>query len=83
MNRKILLRKLATGALHNVSFRDFDDLVRAFAFVELRVRGSHHVYGHPALPEMVNLQDCNGEAKPYQIRQFLQLVEKYGLNMAQ
>jgi len=30
---------------------------------------------------MVNLQDVNGEAKPYQIRQFLRLVERYNLRL--
>jgi hypothetical protein len=28
---------------------------------------------------MVNLQDIDGMAKPYQIRQFLKLVERYNL----
>jgi hypothetical protein len=27
----------------------------------------------------VNLQDVRGRAKPYQIRQFLRLVERYNL----
>ena len=33
MNRKLLLRKLSSGALHNVALRDFVDLVGAFGFV--------------------------------------------------
>ena len=44
-------------------------------------RGSHHIFAHPALPEMVNLQDVGGEAKPYQIRQFLRLIEKYNITL--
>ncbi len=31
--------------------------------------------------EQLNLQDVGGEAKPYQIRQFLRLVERYDLRM--
>jgi hypothetical protein len=31
--------------------------------------------------ELVNLQDVDGKAKPYQIRQFLRLVERYNLTM--
>jgi hypothetical protein len=31
--------------------------------------------------EAVNLQEYHGQAKPYQVRQFLRLVEKYGLTM--
>ncbi len=30
---------------------------------------------------MVNLQEVNGKAKPYQIHQFLQLVERYNLDL--
>ena len=31
--------------------------------------------------EIINIQNVNGEAKPYQIRQFFSLVEKYNLRM--
>ena len=30
---------------------------------------------------MINLQDLGGEAKPYQIRQFLRLIEKYNITL--
>ena len=55
--------------------------MESFGFKLLRVRGSHHIFGHPAVSEILNLQDVNGQAKPYQMRQFLQLVEKYDLKM--
>ena len=44
-----------------------------------RVSGSHHIFTHPQVRELINLQEVNGQAKPYQIRQFLQLVERYSL----
>jgi hypothetical protein len=31
--------------------------------------------------ELVNLQEVRGQAKPYQIRQFLRLVERYALSL--
>ena len=31
--------------------------------------------------EIINIQNYKGEAKPYQIKQFLSLVEKYNLKM--
>jgi hypothetical protein len=34
---------------------------------------------HPQIRELVNLQEVNGKAKPYQVRQFLRLVELYDL----
>jgi len=36
---------------------------------------------HPQVRELVNLQNVAGKAKPYQIRQFLQLVERYNLQL--
>jgi len=31
--------------------------------------------------ELVNLQNVKGQVKPYQIRQFMELVERYALNL--
>jgi len=31
--------------------------------------------------ELINIQNAAGEAKPYQIRQFLRLVERYKLKL--
>jgi len=81
MNRERLFQRLAQGALQNVAFRDMVKLVEGFGFRLLRISGSHHIFAHPSIPELVNLQDVGGEAKPYQIRQFLRLVERYGLKL--
>jgi len=67
--------------LQNVSFRDMVKLVEGLGFRLLRVTGSHHIFAHPGIPEQVNLQDVGGQAKPYQIRQFLRLVERHGLKL--
>lgn len=34
-----------------------------------------------ALPDLLNLQEVGGKAKPYQIRQFLKLVDQYALRL--
>lgn len=81
MNRRRLLRRLAGGAVHNVRFGDFVDLVEGFGFRLSRVSGSHHIYVHDSVAEPINLQNVNGEAKPYQIRQFLGIVERYNLEL--
>jgi predicted RNA binding protein YcfA (HicA-like mRNA interferase family) len=81
MNRRKLLKKLAQGDLRNVSFADMVSLVKDFGFTLSRTRGSHHLFAHPDIPELINLQDVAGEAKPYQIRQFLRLVEKYNIKL--
>jgi predicted RNA binding protein YcfA (HicA-like mRNA interferase family) len=56
-------------------------MVKGFGFRLERVSGSHHIFIHPAIPELVNLQEVKREAKPYQIRQFLRLVERYNLKL--
>ncbi len=53
-------------------------MVTAFGFEEVRRQGSHRIYQHPT-GAMLNLQEVKGEAKPYQIRQFLKLVERFNL----
>lgn len=81
MNRERLFQRLAQGALQNVAFRDMAKLVEGFGFRLVRITGSHHIFAHPGIPGQVNLQDVGGQAKPYQIRQFLRLVERYGLKL--
>lgn len=76
-----LLRRLLDGALRNVPFRDIRGLVEACGFRLSRVSGSHHIFEHPEVPVLLNLQEVAGEAKPYQIRQFLRLVERYNLKV--
>jgi predicted RNA binding protein YcfA (HicA-like mRNA interferase family) len=81
MNRKKLFKKLAQGDLRNVAFADMVALVRGFGFSLRRTRGGHHIFAHPDIPELVNLQEVAGETKPYQIRQFLRLIEKYNITL--
>ena len=81
MNREKLLKRLAEGALRNVSFRDMVHLIEGFGFRQVRVSGSHHIFSHPTVPELINLQEVAGEAKPYQIRQFMRLIERYNITL--
>jgi len=54
-------------------------LAEGFGFRLARREGSHHIFAHPDIPELLNLQEVKGQAKLYQIRQFLKLVERYSL----
>ena len=47
----------------------------------MRVSGSHHLFVHPAVPELVNLQEVRGQAKPYQLRQVVARVQRYALSV--
>jgi predicted RNA binding protein YcfA (HicA-like mRNA interferase family) len=77
VNRKKLLARLSRNELRNVAFSDMMALVEAFGFRVERTRGSHHILTHPHIAELVDLQEVNGEAKPYQIRQSLRIVERH------
>lgn len=63
----------------DVSLSDFVLLDEAFGFRLSRVSGSHHIFVHEDVKELVNLQNVKGQAKPYQVRQFMALVERYNL----
>jgi len=56
-------------------------VAEAFGFKLDRVSGSHHIFIHPDIPELVNLQNVKGKAKPYQIKQLTKITEKYNLQM--
>ena len=80
MNKRRLLQKILGGS-KNIAFNYIIALVEAFGFRLARINGSHHIFTHPEIKELVNLQNVGGQAKPYQIKQFLRLVERYDLRM--
>ena len=67
----------------SVSFRDFVAMVEAFGFVQARTKGSHRSYAHPACNALLVLQPKGKDAKRYQVREFLAIVEEYGLKLGQ
>ncbi len=75
---KLLLRILRFGSDANVAFADLCALLRNLGFAE-RLRGSHHIFTRPNIPERLNLQESGGDAKIYQIRQVRKLILKYDL----
>jgi predicted RNA binding protein YcfA (HicA-like mRNA interferase family) len=64
-----------------VSFRDFERLLKAFGFELDRTVGSHRQYVHSAIPRSFPVQPAGKDAKRYQVREFLELVERYALHL--
>jgi hypothetical protein len=56
-------------------------IAEAFGFRLDRVSGSPHIFTHPGVPELINLQNVNGKAKPYQLKQLLNIIEQHNLHM--
>ena len=80
MNPHKLFRKALNGP-KNLPFHDFLQLARAFGFQLARTNGSHHILIHDEVREPLNLQEVDGKAKPYQVRQFLRIVEDNDLTL--
>jgi predicted RNA binding protein YcfA (HicA-like mRNA interferase family) len=80
VSRKALLRRILAGS-RNVSFEDFEYLIQGFGFRLARQRGSHFIFTREGIRELINIQPLRSEAKPYQIRQFLKIVEAYNLEL--
>ncbi|MBI4028639.1 MAG: type II toxin-antitoxin system HicA family toxin [Verrucomicrobia bacterium] len=80
MKARKTLQKILSGS-KNIRFGEMTALVQAFGFHLARVSGSHHIFSRAQIKEMVNLQEVHGQAKPYQIRQFIHLVERYNLEL--
>jgi hypothetical protein len=59
----------------------FDDLCKVcdYYFGEPRMKGSHNIYKTPWQGDpRINIQNDNGKAKAYQVRQIVLAIEKLG-----
>lgn len=81
MSKKQKLLRRILNNHKDVSFKDLTTLIEAFGFTLSRINGSHHIFTHPRIPEVVNIQNVKGNAKPYQVRQFLTLIETHNLTL--
>ena len=39
------------------------------------------MFVHPSITELVTIQEIDGQAKPYQLRQIIRLIERYALKL--
>ena len=76
-----LYAMLMQSTNRSVDYRDFIALVEAFGFVQARTKGSHRSFAHPTCPKLLVLQPNGKEAKRYQVREFLDIVEGFGLTL--
>jgi predicted RNA binding protein YcfA (HicA-like mRNA interferase family) len=76
-----LYELLLQSASRSIAYRDFEKLVIAFGFKYVRMNGSHAIYTHPKLQRPFPIQPEGKDAKRYQVRELLELVEEYGLTL--
>lgn len=68
MKKAKLLAKLLSGS-KNIKFSDAAACAEAFGFRLDRINGGHHIFVHPEIGELLNLQNVKGKAKNYQVKQ--------------
>jgi hypothetical protein len=70
----------AKNSPQNLAFEEFCWLCERFGMAERRHAGSHRVYKRMQEPIFaLSIQSDKGRAKPYQVKQFLDLLEEHGL----
>lgn len=62
----------------NIEFKGLCQLLIRLGFEE-RIRGSHHIYTHERIAEILNFQPKGRLAKPYQVRQLRNILLAYRL----
>jgi len=60
MKPRRLLKRIVVSP-HNVRFHDLLALTGVLGFRVVRIEGSHHILSHPAIPELLNLQEVKGK----------------------
>lgn len=63
----------------NVSFDDICKAAELFGFRFRGGKGSHKIFVRTGIREMLNFQEVKGNAKPYQVKQFVKIIEKNNL----
>ena len=80
MKKRKLLQKLLSCS-KGIRFSEAVTCAESFGFRLARINGSHHIFVHPDVSELINLQNVKGKAKPYQVKQLLEIIERYNLQM--
>ena len=76
-----LYAQLLQSTNRSIDFRDFIAMIEAFGFENIRAKGSHRSYAHSNCPRLLVLQPKGKDAKRYQVREFLDIIEEFGLTM--
>ncbi len=77
--RKVEVYEKLKNNPKNVRFEELCKAAEIFDFKFRGGKGDHRVYVREGVKEILNFQNVKGEAKPYQVRQLLKVIEKYNL----
>ena len=77
---KLLRRIFAGKSDANIWFSDLRQLLVRLGFDE-RIKGDHHIFTKDGVEEIPNLQPKGSMAKPYQVKQVLNVIVRYKLGL--
>jgi hypothetical protein len=75
------LEKLSAAIRNNpksVRFEEACKVAETLGFIHTGGKGSHRAYGKDNEPLILNFQNRNGYILPYQARQLIDMINKYG-----
>lgn len=78
MTRREKLLAAIRNNPRSVRFTDACRVAEAIGFVRAGGKGSHTVYAKSGEPTILNFQNRNGYIPPYQARQLMEMMDKYG-----
>lgn len=78
MAESVLIRVLRGSSDSGIRFGDLRALLLKLGFAE-RIKGSHHIFTHEGVAEILNLQAKKSMAKPYQVKQVRKVLVQYKL----
>lgn len=78
MNKRRLFEEIKYNP-KDVRFERICNIAESFGFRFRGGKGSHRIYVREGIKELLNFQSVKGKAKPYQVKQFIKIIEKYNL----
>lgn len=79
MNQKVYNDVISGKSDYNIRYADFQKLILDLGFEFKRQRGSHTIYFHAGINELMNIQKDGSKAKGYEVKQLRNIIEKHGL----
>jgi len=71
-----LYASILSGETKNVRFEELINLLLKLGF-QKRIKGSHHIFHDSEIEEIINIQEEDNKAKPYQVKQIRIIIIKY------
>jgi predicted RNA binding protein YcfA (HicA-like mRNA interferase family) len=81
MNKRKLFQFILQSRGKNVLFKDFIAIIESFGFKLDRINGSHHIFINKKYKQLISVQSDGKDAKPYQVRQFIAMIERLNIRM--